>query len=106
MPYQQAAVEPIERGKILGGATALSDAVRKTLGPKSLRMRIGRKLSAPFEMGDGATIAREFELQDPVENLGVHALREAAQRTGKAVGDGTTTTTLLAHAIFSESQRN
>jgi chaperonin GroEL len=106
MSYQQAACEPIERGRILGGVTALSDAVRRTLGPKSRRVRIGRNSSVPFECGDGATIAREFELEDPFENLGVHALRQAAERTGRAVGDGTTTTTLLAHAIFSESLRN
>ena len=106
MPYQQAAFEATERGKVLGGATALSDAVRRSLGPKCQRLRIGRKSRAPLECDDGAAIVRNFELRDSVENLGVHAIRQAAERTGKAVGDGTTTTTLLAHAIFSEGLRN
>jgi chaperonin GroEL len=74
--------------------------VRVTLGPKSKRVLIEKKWGAPLICDDGVTIAKEFDLEDPIENLGVRALRQAAERTGEAVGDGTTTSTLLAQAIL------
>src|SRR5688572_11199722 len=94
------------REKILRGATALTDALRVTLGPKSKCVLIDKKWGQPIVCNDGVTIAREIDLKDPEENLGAHMLREAAVRTADAVGDGTTTATLLAHAIFAEGVRN
>ena len=94
------------REKILAGAAALADAVRGTLGPKSRSMLLERKFSSPIVCDDGVTIAKRVDLQDPEQNLGAQMLREAAVRTGEAVGDGTTTSTLLAHAILADGVRN
>jgi chaperonin GroEL len=94
------------REKVLHGATALADAVRVTLGPKSKCVLIEKKWGRPLVCNDGVTIAKEIELKDPDENLGARMIREAAERTGDAVGDGTSTATLLAHAIFAEGLRN
>ena len=94
------------RAKILAGATALADAVRVTLGPTSRCVLIEKKWGNPLVCDDGVTIAKEVNLKDPAENLGARMLREAAVRTGDAVGDGTTTATVLAHAIFVEGLRN
>jgi chaperonin GroEL len=77
-----------------------------TLGPKSRCVLIEKKWGSPIVCDDGVTIAKEINLKDPEENLGARMLREAAVRTGDAVGDGTTTSTLLAHAIFAEGLRN
>jgi chaperonin GroEL len=94
------------REKILAGAAALADAVRATLGPKARSMLLERKFSAPIVCDDGVTIAKRVDLPDPEQNLGAQMLREAAVRTGEAVGDGTTTSTLLAHAILADGVRN
>jgi chaperonin GroEL len=94
------------REKILRGATALADAVRGTLGPKSKCVLIEKKWGSPIVCNDGVTIAKEVDLEDPEENLGARMMRQAAERTGEAVGDGTTTATLLAHAIFADGLRN
>jgi len=94
------------REKILRGATQLADAVRITLGPKSKSVLIQKKWGAPIVCNDGVTIAKEMELQDPEENLGAQMLRQAAEKTGDLVGDGTSTSTVLAHAIYSEGVRN
>ena len=94
------------RGKILAGATSLADAVRVTLGPKSKSILIEKAWGSPIVCNDGVTIAKQIDLKDPEENLGVRLMREAAVRTGDEVGDGTTTSTILAHAIFSEGLRN
>jgi len=94
------------REKVLRGATALADAVRVTLGPKSKCVLIGRKWGAPIICNDGVTIAKELDVEDAEENLGVRMIRQAAERTGDAVGDGTSTATILAHAIFAEGLRN
>jgi chaperonin GroEL len=94
------------RAKILAGASALADAVRVTLGPKARCVLIEKKWGSPIVCDDGVTIAKEVNLEDPEENLGARMLREAAVRTGDAVGDGTTTSTLLAHAIFADGLRN
>jgi chaperonin GroEL len=87
------------REKVLRGAAAITDAVRVTLGPRSRCVLIEKKWGKPLVCNDGVTIAKEFALKDPDENLGAQMLRGAAERTGDAVGDGTTTWTLLAHAI-------
>ena len=94
------------REKILAGVTALADAVRVTLGPKSKSILIEKKYGSPIVCDDGVTIAKRIDLPDPEQNLGAQMLREAAVRTGEAVGDGTTTSTILAHAIFAEGVRN
>ena len=94
------------REKVLRGATQLADAVRITLGPKSKSVLIQKKWGSPIVCNDGVTIARETELEDPEENLGAQMLRQAAEKTGDSVGDGTSTATVLAHAIYSEGVRN
>ena len=94
------------RQSILKGATVLADAVRITLGPKSKCVLIEKKFGRPLVCDDGVTIAKEIELRDPEENLGAQMIREAAERTGDAVGDGTTTATLVAHAILTDGVRN
>jgi chaperonin GroEL len=94
------------REKILRGAARLADAVRITLGPKSKSVLIQKKWGAPIVCNDGVTIAKEMALEDPEENLGAQMLRQAAERTGDWVGDGTSTSTILAHAIFSDGVRN
>ena len=94
------------REKVLRGATAIADAVRVTLGPKSKCVLIEKKWGKPIVCNDGVTIAKEFALTDPEENLGAQMLCGAAERTGDAVGDGTTTSTILAHAIVADGMRN
>jgi chaperonin GroEL len=94
------------REKVLRGATELADAVRITLGPKSKSVLIQKKWGVPVVCNDGVTIAKEMELEDAEENLGAQMLRQAAEKTGDAVGDGTSTATILAHAIFAEGVRN
>lgn len=94
------------REKILHGATALADAVRVTLGPKSKSVLIEKKWGKPVVCNDGVTIAKEFSLKDPEENMGAQMMRQAAERTSETVGDGTSTATILAHAIFAEGLRN
>ena len=106
MPHRHLMFRAEAREKILHGATALADAVRATLGPKSKCMLIEKRWGKPLVCNDGVTIAKEVDLADPEENLGAQVLREAAERTGDAVGDGTTTATLLAHAIFADGLRN
>lgn len=94
------------REKVLRGATTLADVVRVTLGPKSKSVLIQRKWGTPLVSNDGVTIAKEIVLEDPDENLGVQIIRQAAERTADAVGDGTATSTLLAHAILAEGMKN
>ncbi len=94
------------RNKVLRGASQIADAVRITLGPKSKCVLIERKWGVPLVCNDGVTIAKEIDLKDPEENLGAQMLRQAAQKTGDSVGDGTSTSTVLAHAIYAEGLRN
>ena len=94
------------RQKILRGTTALADAVRVTLGPRSKSVLIEKKWGVPIVCDDGVTIAKEVELKDPEENLGARMLRQAAETTSDSVGDGTSTSTVLAHAIFADGTRN
>ncbi|MEW6167356.1 MAG: chaperonin GroEL [Pseudomonadota bacterium] len=94
------------REKVLRGATQLADAVRITLGPKSKSVLIRKKWGLPIVCNDGVTIAKEVSLEDLEEDLGAQMLRQAAERTGDAVGDGTSTATILAHAIFADGVRN
>ncbi|MGE5246134.1 MAG: chaperonin GroEL [Betaproteobacteria bacterium] len=106
MAHKHLLVQSAAREKILRGALALADAVRVTLGPKSKCVLIEKKWGRPIVCNDGVTIAREFELEDHEENLGAQVIRQAAERTGELVGDGTTTSTLIAASIFREGVRN
>jgi chaperonin GroEL len=106
MPAKQVLFRSAAREKILRGTTQLVDAVRVTLGPRSKSVLIQKSWGAPIVCNDGVTIAKEFELKDPEENLGAHTLRQAAEKTADVVGDGTSTATILAHAIFSDGVRN
>jgi chaperonin GroEL len=106
MAHKQVLFRSAAREKILRGATQLADAVRVTLGPRSKSVLIERKWGPPIVCNDGVTIAKEFDLKDPEENLGARMLRQAAERTGDVVGDGTSTSTILAHQIFSDGLRN
>jgi len=106
MPFKQVLFRSAAREKILRGATQLADAVRVTLGPRSKSVLIQRKWGAPLVCNDGVTIAKEFDLKDPEEGLGAQMLRQAAEKTGDAVGDGTSTSTILAHAILADGVRN
>jgi len=106
MAHKQVMFRSAAREKILRGATQLADAVRVTLGPKSKSVLIEKKWGAPIVCNDGVTIAKEFDLSDAEENLGARVLRQAAEKTGEAVGDGTSTSTILAHAILAEGIRN
>jgi chaperonin GroEL len=106
MPHKQVLFHAAAREKVLRGAAQLADAIRVTLGPKSKSVLIQKSWGPPVVCNDGVTIAREFSLRDPEENLGAQALRQAAERTGDLVGDGTSTATILAHAIFADGTRN
>ena len=106
MAHKQVFFRSEARERILRGVTALTDAVRVTLGPKSKCVLLEKRFGAPVVCNDGVTIAKEMELGDHVENLGVQMIRQAAERTGDAVGDGTSTSTILAHAIFADGVRN
>ena len=106
MPFKRLLFKSAAREKVLKGATALTDAVRVTLGPKSKCVLIEKKWGRPIVCNDGVTIAKEIEFEDPEENLGAKMIREAAERTGDAVGDGTSTSAILAHAIFAEGLHN
>src|SRR6202042_792039 len=90
------------RQAILRGVNALADAVKITLGPKGRNAVIEKKFGAPIITKDGVTVAKEIELQDPLENMGAHMVREVASKTSDVAGDGTTTATVLAQAIFRE----
>jgi len=106
MAHKQVLFRSAAREKILRGATQLTDSIRVTLGPRSKAVLIERKWGAPIVCNDGVTIAKEFDLKDPEENLGARMLRQAAEKTGDMVGDGTSTSTVLAHAIFADGVRN
>jgi chaperonin GroEL len=106
MPHKRLLFHSAAREKILHGASQLADAVAVTLGPKSKSVLLQRSWGLPLVCNDGVTIAKEMDLEDPEENLGAQMLRQAAETTGDAVGDGTSTSTLLAHAIFADGVRN
>jgi chaperonin GroEL len=93
------------RQAILRGVNALADAVKITLGPKGRNAVIEKKFGAPIITKDGVTVAKEIELQDPLENMGAQMVREVASKTSDVAGDGTTTATVLAQAIFREGVR-
>ena len=93
------------RQAILRGVNILADAVKITLGPKGRNAVIEKKFGAPIITKDGVTVAKEIELRDPLENMGAQMVREVASQTSDVAGDGTTTATVLAQAIFREGVR-
>jgi chaperonin GroEL len=93
------------RQAILRGVNTLADAVKITLGPKGRNAVIEKKFGSPIITKDGVTVAKEIELQDPLENMGAQMVREVASKTSDVAGDGTTTATVLAQAIFREGVR-
>ncbi|MDH5681372.1 MAG: chaperonin GroEL, partial [Spirochaetota bacterium] len=94
------------RRALLSGVEQLANAVRVTLGPKGRNVVIDKKFGAPTVTNDGVTIAKEVELSDPYENMGAQMVKEVATKTNDVAGDGTTTATILAHAIVKDGLRN
>src|SRR5579885_3008885 len=94
------------RQAILRGVNRLADAVKVTLGPKGRNVVLDKKFGSPTITKDGVTVAKEIELPDPLENMGAQMVREVASKTSDVAGDGTTTATVLAQAIFREGVKN
>jgi chaperonin GroEL len=94
------------RSAILKGVNKLADAVKVTLGPKGRNVVIEKKFGSPTITKDGVTVAKEIELSDPLENMGAQMVREVASKTSDVAGDGTTTATVLAQAIYREGSKN
>ena len=90
------------RRKLKNGMNVVANAVSATLGPKGRNVAVDRKFGSPTITHDGVSVAKEIELEDPFENMGAQLLKEAAQKTNDIAGDGTTTSTVLAHAIVNE----
>src|SRR5437867_3395345 len=90
------------RQAILRGVNQLADAVKITLGPKGRNVVLDKKFGSPVITKDGVTVAKEIELKDPLENMGAQMVKEVASKTSDVAGDGTTTATVLAQAIFRE----
>jgi chaperonin GroEL len=93
------------RHAILDGVNQLADAVRVTLGPRGRNVLLGKKFGSPMITKDGVTVAKEIELEGKLENVGAQMVKEVASRTSDVAGDGTTTATVLAQAIFREGLR-
>ena len=94
------------RQAILRGVNALADCVKVTLGPKGRNVVLDKKFGSPTITKDGVTVAKEIQLKDPIENMGAQMLREVASKTSDVAGDGTTTATVLAQAIYREGAKN
>src|SRR5216117_352179 len=102
MPAKQILYSVDARSAIMRGVDQLAEAVKATLGPKGRNVVIDKKFGSPVSTKDGVTVAKEIELKDPFENMGAQMLREVASKTSDVAGDGTTTATVLAQAIFRE----
>ena len=94
------------RNKMKKGVDTLANAVKVTLGPKGRNVVIEKKFGAPAVTKDGVTVAKEIELEDPIENMGAQMVKEVASKTADLAGDGTTTATVLAQSIISEGLKN
>src|SRR5512137_1492745 len=94
------------RQALLHGVNALADAVKVTLGPKGRNVVLDKKFGSPLITKDGVTVAKEIELKNPLENMGAQMVREVASKTSDIAGDGTTTATVLAQAIYREGAKN
>src|SRR3989454_9170192 len=93
------------RDRMLRGVDILTDAVRVTLGPKGRNVVLDKSFGAPRITKDGVTVAKDIELEDKFENMGAQMVREVASKTSEQAGDGTTTATVLAHAIVREGAK-
>ena len=94
------------RQAVLRGVNRLADAVKVTLGPKGRNVVLDKKFGSPLITKDGVTVAKEIELKEPLENMGAQMVREVASKTSDVAGDGTTTATVLAQAIYREGSKN
>src|SRR4051794_7032944 len=94
------------RQAVLRGVNQLADAVKVTLGPKGRNVVLDKKFGSPLITKDGVTVAKEIDLKDPLENMGAQMVREVASKTSDVAGDGTTTATVLAQAIYREGSKN
>ena len=106
MSKKQILFDEVARRKVLAGVTTLAKAVKVTLGPKGRNVMIDKKFGAPKVTKDGVTVAKEIELDDPFENMGAQMVREVASKTADKAGDGTTTATVLAEAIYKEGLKS
>ena len=106
MAAKQLAFSEDARRRLKAGVDVLASAVATTLGPKGRNVALDRKFGSPTITHDGVTVAKEIELEDPFENMGAQLLKEAATKTNDIAGDGTTTSTVLAHAIVSDGLKN
>ena len=106
MAAKQLLFDEAARNSILRGVSMLTDAVKATLGPRGRNAILDKKFGAPTITKDGVTVAKEIELKDPWENMGAQLVREVASKTSDVAGDGTTTATVLAHAIYREGIKN
>jgi chaperonin GroEL len=105
MAAKEIAFEEVARKKILAGVNALANAVKVTLGPKGRNVVIEKSFGSPTVTKDGVTVAKEIDLDDRFENMGAQMVREVASKTSDVAGDGTTTATVLAQAIFREGSK-
>jgi chaperonin GroEL len=99
--YESSARERLKRG-----VDKLANAVKVTLGPKGRNVVLDKKFGSPTVTKDGVTVAKEIDLEDPFENMGAQMVREVASKTSEVAGDGTTTATVLAQAIYREGIKN
>ncbi len=106
MAAKQLLFDEAARQAILKGVNVLTNAVKATLGPRGRNVIIDRKFGAPNITKDGVTVAKEVELKDPYENMGAQLLREVASKTSDVAGDGTTTATVLAYAVYKEGMKH
>src|SRR5881397_2812607 len=106
MAAKQLVFDEVARQSLLRGVNKLSKAVTSTLGPKGRNVVLDKKFGSPTVTKDGVTVAKEIELEDPYENMGAQMVREVASKTSDAAGDGTTTATVLAEAIFREGLKH
>src|SRR6266849_2875399 len=104
MPKQRK-FEEEARSSLLRGVNIMAAAVTATLGPKGRNVVIDKRFGSPTNTKDGVTVAKEIELKDPAENMGAQMVREVASKTSDTAGDGTTTATVLAQAIYREGLR-
>ncbi|MEO5356644.1 MAG: chaperonin GroEL [Nitrospirae bacterium YQR-1] len=106
MGAKQLAFDETARREMLEGITILTNAVKATLGPKGRNVILDKKFGSPIITKDGVTVAKEIELKEPYQNMGAQLLKEVASKTSDTAGDGTTTATVLAHAVYKEGMKN
>src|SRR4026209_2487174 len=106
MPAKEVRFHDGARTRMVHGLNILADAVKVTLGPKGRNVVLDRSFGAPTVTKDGVSVAKEIELKNPFENMGAQMLKEVASKTSDVAGDGTTTATVLAQAIFNEGLKN